>query len=112
MRTDLVAFFSVAECFQRNGLDHLERRLDVQIDARTRLRIRVPCPIPGLTHHLPCATRFAIQSGPVSLALFTFFTSPEQMKCEFPQHENVCKRCKAGGHPCIVEGRKPRNTPK
>ena len=49
-------FFSVAECFQRNGLDHLERRLDVQIDARTRLRIRVPCPIPGLTHHLPCAT--------------------------------------------------------
>ena len=58
-------------------------------------------------------TRLAIPSGAcVSLALFTFFTSPEQMKCEFPQHENVCKRCKAGGHPCIVEGRKPRSAPK
>ena len=36
----------------------------------------------------------------------------EQMKCEFPQGDNVCKRCKAGGHACIVEGRKPRSAPK
>lgn len=34
------------------------------------------------------------------------------MKCEFPQNENVCKRCRSGGHPCIVEGRKPRSAPK
>ncbi|KAL5501248.1 hypothetical protein ACEPAH_9635 [Sanghuangporus vaninii] len=33
------------------------------------------------------------------------------MKCEFPQGDNVCKRCKAGGHACIVEGRKPRSAP-
>ena len=35
-----------------------------------------------------------------------------QMKCEFPQGDNVCKRCKAGGHACVVEGRKPRSAPK
>ncbi|KAI5120043.1 hypothetical protein M0805_000293 [Coniferiporia weirii] len=33
------------------------------------------------------------------------------MKCEFPQNENVCRRCKAGGHSCNVEGRKPRSAP-
>ncbi|TFY76912.1 hypothetical protein EWM64_g7100 [Hericium alpestre] len=33
------------------------------------------------------------------------------MKCDFPKHENVCKRCKAGGHHCVVEGRKPRSAP-
>jgi hypothetical protein len=35
-----------------------------------------------------------------------------QMKCDFPKNENTCKRCKAGGHQCIVEGRKPRTAPK
>ncbi|KZW01468.1 hypothetical protein EXIGLDRAFT_63179 [Exidia glandulosa HHB12029] len=34
-----------------------------------------------------------------------------KMKCEFPDDENVCRRCKAGGHECIVEGRKPRTAP-
>jgi hypothetical protein len=33
------------------------------------------------------------------------------MKCDFPKNENTCKRCKAGGHHCIVEGRKPRTAP-
>lgn len=33
------------------------------------------------------------------------------MKCDFPKNENTCKRCKAGGHQCIVEGRKPRTAP-
>ncbi|TFK90696.1 hypothetical protein K466DRAFT_644287 [Polyporus arcularius HHB13444] len=35
-----------------------------------------------------------------------------KMRCEFPPEGNTCKRCKAGGHQCIVEGRKPRNAPK
>lgn len=35
-----------------------------------------------------------------------------QMKCDFPTNDNTCKRCKAGGHVCIVEGRKPRTAPK
>lgn len=34
-----------------------------------------------------------------------------KMKCDFPRHENVCKRCKTGGHRCVVEGRKPRSAP-
>jgi hypothetical protein len=34
-----------------------------------------------------------------------------KMKCDFPKNENTCKRCKAGGHHCIVEGRKPRTAP-
>lgn len=34
-----------------------------------------------------------------------------KMKCDFPKNENVCKRCKAGGHQCVVEGRKPRTAP-
>ncbi|KAI0773153.1 fungal-specific transcription factor domain-containing protein [Trametes elegans] len=34
-----------------------------------------------------------------------------KMRCEFPQDENTCKRCKSSGHQCIVEGRKPRNAP-
>ncbi|KAK7682019.1 hypothetical protein QCA50_014983 [Cerrena zonata] len=34
-----------------------------------------------------------------------------KMKCDFPKDENTCKRCKQSGHHCIVEGRKPRNTP-
>ncbi|CAL1702548.1 unnamed protein product [Somion occarium] len=34
-----------------------------------------------------------------------------KMKCDFPKDENTCKRCKSSGHHCIVEGRKPRNTP-
>ncbi|KAI0048449.1 hypothetical protein FA95DRAFT_1490742 [Auriscalpium vulgare] len=33
------------------------------------------------------------------------------MKCDFPKNENVCKRCKAGKHHCVVEGRKPRSAP-
>ncbi|KAF9443388.1 hypothetical protein P691DRAFT_679620 [Macrolepiota fuliginosa MF-IS2] len=33
------------------------------------------------------------------------------MKCDFPKNDNTCKRCKAGGHACIVEGRKPRTAP-
>jgi hypothetical protein len=33
------------------------------------------------------------------------------MKCDFPKNENTCKRCKAGGHLCVVEGRKPRTAP-
>jgi hypothetical protein len=33
------------------------------------------------------------------------------MKCDFPKNENTCKRCKAGGHHCVVEGRKPRTAP-
>ncbi|TFK51353.1 hypothetical protein OE88DRAFT_1659301 [Heliocybe sulcata] len=33
------------------------------------------------------------------------------MKCDFPRNDNVCKRCKAGGHQCVVEGRKPRTAP-
>lgn len=33
------------------------------------------------------------------------------MKCDFPEGENTCKRCKTGGHVCIVEGRKPRTAP-
>ncbi|KAI1793794.1 hypothetical protein LXA43DRAFT_206468 [Ganoderma leucocontextum] len=35
-----------------------------------------------------------------------------KMRCEFPAEDNTCKRCKSGGHQCIVEGRKPRNAPK
>ncbi|KAI0084549.1 hypothetical protein BDY19DRAFT_970897 [Irpex rosettiformis] len=34
-----------------------------------------------------------------------------KMRCEFPKGENTCRRCRTSGHPCIVEGRKPRNTP-
>ncbi|KAF9467566.1 fungal-specific transcription factor domain-containing protein [Collybia nuda] len=34
-----------------------------------------------------------------------------KMKCDFPKTENTCKRCKTGGHVCIVEGRKPRTMP-
>ncbi|KAJ3730753.1 fungal-specific transcription factor domain-containing protein [Lentinula raphanica] len=34
-----------------------------------------------------------------------------KMKCDFPPNENTCKRCKSGGHVCIVEGRKPRTAP-
>ncbi|KAM5545448.1 hypothetical protein V8D89_000486 [Ganoderma adspersum] len=34
-----------------------------------------------------------------------------KMRCEFPPDDNTCKRCKSGGHQCIVEGRKPRNAP-
>ncbi|KAH9840148.1 uncharacterized protein C8Q71DRAFT_479209 [Rhodofomes roseus] len=35
-----------------------------------------------------------------------------KMKCDFPKGDNTCRRCKAGGISCIVEGRKPRNAPK
>ncbi|KAJ7599512.1 hypothetical protein C8J56DRAFT_916834 [Mycena floridula] len=31
-----------------------------------------------------------------------------KMKCDFPERETICERCKTGGHVCIVEGRKPR----
>ena len=34
------------------------------------------------------------------------------MRCEFPPDSNTCRRCKSGGHQCIVEGRKPRSGPK
>ncbi|PFH48536.1 hypothetical protein AMATHDRAFT_65250 [Amanita thiersii Skay4041] len=34
-----------------------------------------------------------------------------KMKCDFPKGDNTCKRCKSGGHVCIVEGRKPRTAP-
>lgn len=34
-----------------------------------------------------------------------------KMKCDFPPGDNTCKRCKTGGHVCIVEGRKPRTAP-
>ena len=34
------------------------------------------------------------------------------MKCDFPRGEDTCKRCKNGGHVCIVEGRKRGGTPK
>ncbi|KAF9048353.1 hypothetical protein BDZ89DRAFT_1057928 [Hymenopellis radicata] len=34
-----------------------------------------------------------------------------KMKCDFPPNDNTCKRCKGGGHVCIVEGRKPRTAP-
>ncbi|KAJ8689224.1 hypothetical protein PTI98_013267 [Pleurotus ostreatus] len=34
-----------------------------------------------------------------------------KMKCDFPKGHNTCKRCKSGGHVCIVEGRKPRTAP-
>ncbi|KAG2018650.1 priB protein, variant 3 [Coprinopsis cinerea AmutBmut pab1-1] len=34
-----------------------------------------------------------------------------KMKCDFPRGDNTCKRCRAGGHICIVEGRKPRTAP-
>lgn len=33
------------------------------------------------------------------------------MKCDFPKNDDTCSRCKAGGHVCIVEGRKPRTAP-
>ncbi|KAG2097934.1 uncharacterized protein F5147DRAFT_714479 [Suillus discolor] len=33
------------------------------------------------------------------------------MKCDFPDGASTCKRCATGGHPCIVEGRKPRTAP-
>ncbi|KAF8579154.1 hypothetical protein K439DRAFT_1360225 [Ramaria rubella] len=33
------------------------------------------------------------------------------MRCEFPKDSNTCRRCKSGGHQCIVEGRKPRSGP-
>ncbi|KAF8881560.1 hypothetical protein BD779DRAFT_1545499 [Infundibulicybe gibba] len=33
------------------------------------------------------------------------------MKCDFPKNDNTCRRCKSGGHVCIVEGRKPRTAP-
>ncbi|KIK36132.1 hypothetical protein CY34DRAFT_539200 [Suillus luteus UH-Slu-Lm8-n1] len=35
-----------------------------------------------------------------------------KMKCDFPDGASTCKRCATGGHPCIVEGRKPRTAPK
>ncbi|KAG5730335.1 Protein priB [Termitomyces sp. T112] len=34
-----------------------------------------------------------------------------KMKCDFPKGDNTCRRCKSGGHVCIVEGRKPRTAP-
>jgi hypothetical protein len=34
-----------------------------------------------------------------------------KMKCDFPKNDNTCKRCKSGGHVCIVEGRKQRTAP-
>ncbi|VDB86073.1 unnamed protein product [Peniophora sp. CBMAI 1063] len=34
-----------------------------------------------------------------------------KMKCDFPPGANVCKRCRAGNHHCVVEGRKPRSAP-
>ncbi|KAL4066301.1 hypothetical protein V8B97DRAFT_1029260 [Scleroderma yunnanense] len=34
-----------------------------------------------------------------------------KMKCEFPEGATSCKRCTNTGHPCIVEGRKPRIVP-
>ena len=34
------------------------------------------------------------------------------MKCDFPKGEDTCKRCKNGGHVCIVEGRKRGVAPK
>ncbi|KAF7291885.1 hypothetical protein MIND_01213800 [Mycena indigotica] len=39
-----------------------------------------------------------------------------KMKCEFAmdgdgEMDNTCRRCRAGGHVCIVEGRKPRSAP-
>lgn len=34
-----------------------------------------------------------------------------KMKCDFPDGASTCKRCATGGHPCIVEGRKPRTAP-
>ncbi|KAF8804042.1 hypothetical protein BYT27DRAFT_7194756 [Phlegmacium glaucopus] len=34
-----------------------------------------------------------------------------KMKCDFPKHEDTCKRCKSGGHVCIVEGRRQRIAP-
>ncbi|KII84899.1 hypothetical protein PLICRDRAFT_179226 [Plicaturopsis crispa FD-325 SS-3] len=36
----------------------------------------------------------------------------QKMKCEFHENQNQCQRCRASNHPCIVEGRKPRNAPK
>ncbi|KAJ6510686.1 hypothetical protein C8R45DRAFT_921414 [Mycena sanguinolenta] len=43
-----------------------------------------------------------------------------KMKCDFgpggsgtrDPADNTCRRCRAGGHVCIVEGRKPRSAPK
>ncbi|KAG9308027.1 hypothetical protein JVU11DRAFT_12679 [Chiua virens] len=34
-----------------------------------------------------------------------------KMKCDFPEGATSCKRCTSTGHPCIVEAKKPRNTP-
>lgn len=34
-----------------------------------------------------------------------------KMKCDFPKGENTCRRCKAGRHVCVVEGRKGRTAP-
>ncbi|KAH7886528.1 fungal-specific transcription factor domain-containing protein [Phlebopus sp. FC_14] len=34
-----------------------------------------------------------------------------KMKCDFPERATSCKRCTSGGHPCIVQGRKPRIAP-
>ncbi|KAF7318088.1 hypothetical protein HMN09_00316700 [Mycena chlorophos] len=39
-----------------------------------------------------------------------------KMKCDFGmdgdgEMDNTCRRCRAGGHVCIVEGRKPRSAP-
>ncbi|KIJ37500.1 hypothetical protein M422DRAFT_781631 [Sphaerobolus stellatus SS14] len=35
-----------------------------------------------------------------------------KMRCEFvPPDSPTCRRCKSGGHQCVVEGRKPRSGP-
>ncbi|KAF8634663.1 hypothetical protein AX15_000766 [Amanita polypyramis BW_CC] len=58
-------------------------------------------------HHFPDTT-------PCGLLKWTLFFSDSscsnlnQMKCDFPKGENTCKRCKSGGHVCVVEARKRR----
>ncbi|CCM03291.1 uncharacterized protein FIBRA_05419 [Fibroporia radiculosa] len=35
-------------------------------------------------------------------------TPPNQIRCEFIPEENICVRCKSGGHDCVSQGRKKR----
>ncbi|KAI0026395.1 hypothetical protein K488DRAFT_75377, partial [Vararia minispora EC-137] len=56
-----------------------------------------PPPPPGLPQRLPGACTYCKRL---------------KMKCEFPANATVCKRCRAGNHYCVVEGRKPRSAPK
>ncbi|KAJ3922433.1 hypothetical protein F5877DRAFT_75326 [Lentinula edodes] len=65
------------------------------------------------TGRLPgaCTARNSRSVDSSVLLLLTGSIAFDKMKCDFPLNDNTCKRCKAGGHVCIIEGRKPRTAP-